>query len=387
MFFGHGVDANQGEDKLKTGETATVKYEGDRALFDDANSFITGYGVFGKFELVSVSWISGEITDNSEDDIVWSPVETVKYNDVPTVENGTKYNYVDITVPKGGGPYPVVFWIHGGGWSQLDRTSFFISDTREYLLSKGYAIVSAEYTLCESAGEDITSGYPQMVYDLKTAVRFIRANADKYNLDTSFIAAMGESAGAHLAMLLGTTNSSKAHEDLSMGNAGFSSDVQAMVSYFGPSDLVDNIMGYAVFGSSYTEELGKAASPYYQITKNAPPLFLTHGENDAAVPIEHSYKMEQKAKELIGAKNVTSIYYADAPHASKAAFDKSSAMQAVEVFLATQLANSKSDSAAVNPTTGDNSVNYLVAAIVAMLLSVLCAGVLGTSTRKKNALS
>jgi acetyl esterase/lipase len=343
MFFKKGT----AEGMISAGDTSVIIYEGETAMFSDRNSYLSVYGMFGaEVEILGIEWIYGEINAAASSGPTWRPVETITYNDVPTVQNPSGFNYVNIMVPKGAGPYPVVFWIHGGGWSALNRTSFFISDTRDYLLYKGFAIVSADYTLSRQTGDGIISGYPQMIYDLKAAVRFVRANAEKYNLDTSFIAAMGESAGGHLSMLMGTTNGNRAYEDLTMGNANFSSDVQAMVSYFGPSDAVGKssvltdlledpfgIMGLAILGNTYTEALAKQVSPCWQITSAAPPLFLTHGRNDQTVPVEHSYKMEQKAKEVIGTANVTAIYYDNAPHANIAAFDKQSAMEAVEAFL------------------------------------------------------
>ena len=318
MFFSHGQDAGP----LAKGESATMTYEGSRALFRDGESIITVCGLFGTVaQVTGVTWIFGEIDSSIEDTLVWEPVETVEYPDLPTVENGTSNNYVDITVPKGEGPFPVVLWIHGGGFTQLDRKACFIPETMKYLLYKGYAIASVEYTLSVNVGGRLIGGYPNMVHDVKAAVRFLRANAAKYKLDTGFIAAMGESAGACLAMLVGTTNNSTEadHEDLSTGNPEHSSAVQSMVSYFGPARV-----------AQYFSELG---SPYDQLTADAPPLFLTHGENDAAVSIEDSYAMEAKAKELLGADKVDTLYYVDAPHASKAAFDTPKNMEAVAAFL------------------------------------------------------
>lgn len=195
MFFKNGVDAGA----LAEGESATFRYEGTEALFDRDNTYLTAYELFGtEVEIENITWLKGEIVAGGEK-LTWDSVETDKYTDVPTVENGSEANYVNITVPKGDGPYPVIMWVHGGAWSSLDRYSCFISDTMDYLLSKGFAVVSAEYTLSHVVdGKVLSSGWPQMIYDLKAAVRFLRANAETYRLDTNYIVAMGESAGAHL---------------------------------------------------------------------------------------------------------------------------------------------------------------------------------------------
>lgn len=319
------------------GESVTAKFKGTKALFTNSTNVLTASGVFGSFQMTNVTWILGNPKETySDKDESYKPVETKRYNDIPTVENGTKYNYVDIEVPtKGEGPFPVVMWIHGGGWTTLSRKSAFVSNTMNYLVSKGYAVVYAEYTLSQDMGQDVIQGsFPQDIYDLKAAVRFLRANAKKYNLDTNYIVSMGESAGGHLSTLLGTTNRNPNYEDLSMGNAGYSSDVQAMVSYFGPTNT-NGLFAYALLGSKNigNTELIKTASPYYQITADAPPLFLAHGEDDQTVPAMQSHVMESKARKLIGDENVTSRYFAHGPHASKSVFDAKPVMEAVEAFI------------------------------------------------------
>lgn len=198
MFFKHAQ-----KDQFIT-NPLQLTYKGDKALFTDENSFITVSSIFGKFEVTDVLWYCGDIkASSSESNGNWPvSVKTKKYADIKTCPNGTAANFVDIEVPEGKGPFPVILWIHGGGWQGLSRKSCFIRDTMDYLLSKGYAVASAEYTLSINNNGIMTSGYPQMIYDLKTAVRFLRANAKKYNLDTRFVVAMGESAGGHLAQLI-----------------------------------------------------------------------------------------------------------------------------------------------------------------------------------------
>lgn len=344
MFFSNGVDAGA----LAEGESATFRYEGTEALFDDENTCVTAYPLFEtQVEIENVTWLKGEIVGGGEK-LTWDSVETDEYPDVATVENGSEANYVNITVPKGDGPYPVILWIHGGAWSALDRNSCFISRTMDYLLSRGFAVVSAEYTLSEvKDGVVLKSGYPQMIYDLKAAVRFLRANAAQYRLDPDYIVAMGESAGAHLSMLLGTTNGRAEYEDLSMGNEGFSSDVQLMVSYFGPTDCMgDEIMGRYIVGEDYTMEQTMAVSPYYQITKDAPPLYMTHGANDKSVNISHSQKMAERATQVLGEENVTTVFYEDAPHANVKVYDSDAAILSVTEFIEGHLAQFREEQAA-----------------------------------------
>jgi Dipeptidyl aminopeptidases/acylaminoacyl-peptidases len=149
-----------------------------------------------------------------------------------------------------------------------------------------------------------------------------------------------------LAMLMGTTNG-PSYELLSMGNVQYSSEVQAMVSYFGPSNMTD-MLAQVCLGNNYTQEQAKAASPYYKIDKNSPPLFLTHGKNDQVVPFQQSLDMEAKAKSIIGDENVTSVYYDNAPHASIGAYDTREAAEKVEAFLTTHLKNLKKQTQATS---------------------------------------
>lgn len=393
MFFKNGIDGGGAQE----GESISFTYEGTEHLFDDENSFLTAHMLFNtEVEIESIQWIMGEVKEATPK-LEWESVETVVYNDVPTVENGTEFNYVNITVPKGDGPYPVIFWIHGGGWTQLDRYSCFISDTMDYLLSKGFAVVSAEYTKSVD-GDPSVSGYPQMIYDLKAAVRFLRANADTYHLDTSFIAAMGESAGAHLAMLMGTTNGNSAYEDLTMGNEGYSSDVQAMISYFGPADCVsDPMMAYAILGEDHTSQDAMAVSPYYQISKDSPPLYLTHGKDDATVSVTHSEKMEERAKTLLGEENVTAKYYDHAPHANIAAFDSDEAILSVEAFLTkhltehrenvpevpeTQASAPSTDPVDIQPEEPGTNDLVIIGCVVAVIAVLAVVGIIVWKKRK-----
>lgn len=334
MFFKNGIDGGA----AAVGESITFTYEGTEALFAPGDPYITIHSLFNTgVEIENITWIMGQIKESGPK-LEWESVEKVEYLDVPTCDAPSEFNYVNITVPAGGGPYPVVLWIHGGGWTQLDRYSCFISDTMDYLLSRGFAVVSAEYTKSVIDGDNIISGYPQMIYDLKLAVRFLRANGQHYNLDTSFIAAMGESAGAHLSMLMGTTNGDEDYEDLSMGHSDYSSDVQAMISYFGPADCVkDTMMAYAILGVDYTMQQAMAVSPYYQIDRDSPPLYLTHGRNDNTVSVDHSIKMQERAESVLGEENVVAKYYDNAPHANIAVFDSDEAIRSVAEFLTDRL--------------------------------------------------
>src|SRR5438309_7705640 len=106
---------------------------------------------------------------------------------------------LDLAMPKDGdGPFPVVLCIHGGGWRQGNRQQ--MSKTIEVLAGRGFVAVTPSYRLAPDAK------YPAQVEDVKAAVRWVRANAKTYKANPDRIGAIGFSAGAHLACLLGVTN-------------------------------------------------------------------------------------------------------------------------------------------------------------------------------------
>lgn len=136
---------------------------------------------------------------------------------------------LDIYLPAGNGPFPVVVVIHGGGFMVGDKANPALGDA---LLDAGYAVASVNYRLAAEAK------YPAQIQDVKAAVRFLRANAAKYNLDPRRFAAFGQSAGGNLAATLGTSCGVAALEGAELGHADQSSCVQAVVDWFGPTDFL-----------------------------------------------------------------------------------------------------------------------------------------------------
>ena len=342
------------EDQMTDGSTATLTYRSKEALFEEGDPIMTLVSFIGEFTYNSIEWITGEPEEIEEQP--WDKVEKEVYADVATVsddkQNGS--NYVDITLPKTGKEsYPVVLWIHGGGYITGDRKNCLLDTTKEYFLAQGYAFVSAEYTLTQqnedgSYGE---GGMPQMLYDLKAAVRFLRANAEQYKLDTRFIAAMGESAGAGLALLMATTNDEEGEpfEDLSMGNAEYSSDVQAAISVCGPTiftgDDIGNMAAY--LGSSMDferyatdadykaeiDELAIAWSPYEQVDVDTPPLYLAYSRQDTTVDFHHGEDFYDVASMFMDTEDLVTAFYSEGGHVDRNTFDSYSAYVSYVEFL------------------------------------------------------
>jgi len=208
---------------------------------------------------------------------------------------------LDIIYPdKGIGPYPVIVLIHGGGWNAGDK-GMQNSQSLLKIPSQGYVLISVNYRLSPEAL------WPAQLYDCKTAIRFIRANAKKYNLKTDNILVWGNSAGGQLAEMLAATNGRPEFEDLTMGADKESSAVQGVVAWYGVSDMLTLAPFGAqaanqVLGCEARRNTGKAslASPITYITKDYPPILLVHGTNDQVVPYEQSVRFYHKVNKIAG---------------------------------------------------------------------------------------
>jgi len=226
---------------------------------------------------------------------------------------------LDIYIPdEGEGPFPVILSIHGGAFKSGDKGDGQVIPMLEGI-KRGYAVVSINYRL---SGEAI---FPAQIYDVKAAVRWIRANAKQFKLNPEKIAAWGGSAGGHLASMVGTSGNVKELEDLSQGNPNQSSRVQAVVDWFGPTDFlkmdaqlkeskVSNPQIHSIPDSPESEligknlvdapELVKAANPETYITKDDPPFFIQHGLIDHLVPYQQSVNLANKLEQVIGKEKV-----------------------------------------------------------------------------------
>lgn len=199
------------------------------------------------------------------------------------------------------GPVPAVVFIHGGGW-QAGSKDMFKKAIRDFA-SEGYVAASVGYRFAPKYKT------PAQIEDCKCAVRYLRAHADELGLDPGRIGAIGASAGAHLAMLLGTMDSADGLE----GNGGWqdqSSKVQCVVSYFGPVNLTEteigdlpsrqminepvvrNILRNFVGGEpeEHKEEL-RQASPITYVNAGDAPMLLFQGTKDVLVPYDHAFQM------------------------------------------------------------------------------------------------
>ncbi len=239
--------------------------------------------------------------------------------DVQYCSGGGEPLLLDIYRPKErANTMPALMWVHGGGWEGGDKNG------REpvWFAPHGYFVVSVNYRLSPE------HQFPAHIEDVKCAVRWLRANARKYNVDPKRIGVWGGSAGGHLAGLLHALDEGR--YEGSGGHAGHDSRVQAVAAYFGVFDFVDfseQIRAGALIrppdpsgrpgtfarflGDEYAgnPELFRQAGPISHLDKKDPPLLLVHGERDRLVPIRQSELMLAAARkagipaDLIRVKN------------------------------------------------------------------------------------
>lgn len=205
---------------------------------------------------------------------------------------------------------PAIVFIHGGGWRSGDKASGMWRSLPMQFASQGYVCASVNYRLTGD-GVDVFG----CIEDCRCAVRWLRANAEKYNIDPKRIGAYGNSAGAHLVSLLGLTPDEK-RLDGDAPYADFSSGFQAVCSAATPANFMDfgkptRANFDSLFGSD-PEDGKKKASPVSWATKDAPPFLLIHGTSDRTVPVKNGDDLN-KALENAGA-DVTYIRVAGAGH-------------------------------------------------------------------------
>ncbi len=248
---------------------------------------------------------------------VFGQTSANKWKDVNYAGNKEIYHNLDIILPEVEKPkYPVVIAVYGSAWFSNNSKESVLHTIGKPLLDAGYALIAPNHRSSNDAK------FPAQINDIKAVVRFLRANAKSYNLDTSFIAITGFSSGGHLAALTGTSGAvgtftiGEATADIE-GNVGehlsFSSSVDAVVDWFGPTDFLTmdscgSTMTHNAANSPESNLVGGAiqenkdkcalANPVTYVDKDDPPFLILHGDKDPLVPFCQSevlYESIQKA--------------------------------------------------------------------------------------------
>ena len=198
---------------------------------------------------------------------------------------------------------PLVVWVHGGAWRSGSRKNMPLGG----LVERGYAVASVDYRLSPVAR------FPAQVHDIKAAIRFLRARRGEYGYDATRIAIAGDSAGGHLAALVGMTSGNADLEGTVGEHPSEKSDVEAIVSLYGMSNLTTILAQSTPHGLSVrvpalqlllgaqpqdAPDLARLASPVFHADAGDPPLLLIHGDQDPQAPINQSLELQGRYEAL-----------------------------------------------------------------------------------------
>jgi acetyl esterase/lipase len=240
--------------------------------------------------------------------------ETVLHNvSFPTVDG--RFEELDVYLPASEAPpggRPVLVAIHGGGWRQFDKTEYGRRIASAFV-ARGYVVVAPNYELSAPG----SPSWPVNLEDVQAAVRWVRVNAGTLGVDPNEIAAIGESAGANLAALLGT------YSPLAQSRVvGVSAAVDAVIAFSTPTDLRSLYSESPAAGVAVAQFLGgspqqvpdnyTAASPVDELSPLDPPMLLVQGLQDPLIPPSQATELAM-ALTADGVRN--HLYFVDGGHA------------------------------------------------------------------------
>ena len=236
------------------------------------------------------------------------PVGIRMEKDIAYIEGGDESQKLDLYLPEKAPdkPLPLIVHIHGGGWRAGSKFPCPIS----VMVLRGYAVASVEYRFSQKAI------FPAQIQDCQAAIRWLRANREKYHLDPEHVGVVGGSAGGHLSALVGTSGGKKAFTPIG-ANEAETDRVQAVCDIYGPADFttvvqqaeadsnVKNIFQFNTPSDPYSSLIGtrlddqpksKAVSPIHYVSQDTPPFLILHGTHDALVPYAQSEQLAAALK-------------------------------------------------------------------------------------------
>jgi acetyl esterase/lipase len=239
---------------------------------------------------LSYSFIQSASSQTNPKKVPTPPKGIILERDIPYCEGHARW-VLNMIVPekKSSRPRPAVVLIHGGGWSTGDQYKF--TKMGYSFAEEGYVVMLPTYRLYRDAP------FPACLEDVKNSIRWLRANAKKYNIDPNRIGAYGNSTGATLALTVVVTGEKELEGD--GPNQDQSSELQAVVGSGAVGDMLHSTHSKRAksaylnmargtdrnLSESKANKLMKAASPSSYITKSAPPILLVHGTKDDVVII------------------------------------------------------------------------------------------------------
>ena len=224
------------------------------------------------------------------------PVSTRVVRDIEYARVGDLVLKLDLHLPTRAAQPTMIVWVHGGAWRSGSKESMPLGK----LVEAGYPVASVEYRLSTQAQ------FPAQIHDLKAAIRFLRGHGTNWQLPTQKMVIAGDSAGGHLAALVGVSNGHVELEGEIGADRAQSSSVQAIISFYGGSDLTTILQQSTPKGLSVrvpalnlllggqpeaVPVLARLASPVFHVDPTDPPLLLIHGDQDPQMPINQAHEL------------------------------------------------------------------------------------------------
>jgi acetyl esterase/lipase len=263
------------------------------------------------------------------------PVSTRVVRDIEYARVGDLVLKLDLHLPTRATQPALIVWIHGGAWRSGSKESMPLGK----LVEAGYPVASVDYRLSTQAR------FPAQAHDLKAAIRFLRGHGTNWQLPTQKVVIAGDSAGGHLAALVGVSNGNAELEGEIGSDRNQSSSVQAILSFYGGSDLTTILQQSTPKGLSVrvpaldlllggqpdvVPVLARLASPVFHVDPTAPPLLLLHGDQDPQMPINQAHELVGAYRKLNLPVQLEVIY--GAGHGGSAFYDPER-IELVKAFL------------------------------------------------------
>lgn len=228
--------------------------------------FDTSYTVYSAFEKYKKQYPNIEIVASHKfDNVVQSPEIIYK-------EIGDRKLHIDAFYNKSKQLKPAIVLIHGGGWKSGNKS--LMHPLAQYIASKGYTCFTVEYRL------SLEAKYPAGIIDVKNAIQFVKANADRFFVDTTKVAVLGCSAGGQMAALIGATNNNKAFEGLtsnhhSSSNVNAIIDIDGILAFKHPESAENEVASLWLGGNAEEkEDVWTHASALTHTDQNTPPILF-----------------------------------------------------------------------------------------------------------------
>jgi len=253
--------------------------------------------IFGSCLLLGATVTEAQGEPSEKDFVEYRPSARVRViPDLAYAKYDDRTLLLDLYLPsQPGQSRPGVIVVRGGGWMVNDRKRF--AHVASALAEKGVAAACIEYRTAEEAA------FPGAIQDVKAAVRWMRANAERYGINSHAIGTLGGSSGAHMALLAGLT-AGVAEFEGNGGHEDVSSQIQAVVAMATPADLLslsaNNKLTVGAFlhvAPEQDKEKWRWASPVNHVTAGGPPVLLLHGTADDSVPSSQSVDFVRRYRE------------------------------------------------------------------------------------------